>query len=501
MKDTRRVQTEVESTGLRDALLAESAEFCAPSSTPSGQVPSTRSLSPPRPQHGRCACHGKSARRDKTKVDQAEGLSGTKEIEHPRYAVPEFDGFKLGNDVKAEAHDVRRDHAVQSAVSESDGPKLGNEVKAEMRRDKRVGGSLGTKDVELLGPVINCIHSSRRLVHNAVSMCDGPKLRNEVEAEAQSADRVGTVEIERRRYAAGQAAGRQVRPTSPIRTATGLDADLAVKMAEKAENTTHFTNAVRDEGVPESSTCVGALREAVAPTAEQVNQVEQVAGLSRTMEIERPRYGGITPGANAEIPLLRQMAGQEAGSQTRPRSPLPAADMAETALYEVKAEVVDWIQTVSGFSKGDASVAEWLHDGRVLCALVNAVRQGAIPKVNESTSAFEQRENITYFLSAARDIGVPESSMSGTPALGEEMSIGSVVQRIYALGGAVQVNVPEFMGPSQKAALKAAGGVGAPESSMYGMPDLYEEMNRATGDAFPEYDGPNPGNEVKAETR
>ena len=306
VKDTRRVQTEVGSTGLRDALLAESAGFCAPSSAPSGQVPSTRSLSPPRPQHGRCACHGKSARRDKTKVDQAEGLSGTKEVEHSRYAVPEFDGFKLGNDVKAEAHDVRCDHAVQSAVS----------------------------------------------------MCDGPKLRNEVEAEAQSADRMGTVEIERRRYAAGQAAGRQVRPASPIRTATVLDADLAAKMAEKAENTTHLTNAVRDE----------------------------------------------------------------------------------------------------------------------------------------------QKENITYFWSAARDMGVLESSMCGTPALGEEMNIGSVVQRIYALGGAVQVNVPEFMGPSQEAALKAAGGVGAPKFSMCGMPDLYEETNRATGDAFPEYDGPNPGNEVKAET-
>ena len=213
-----------------------------------------------------------------------------------------------------------------------------------------------------------------------------PKLRNEVEAEAQSADRVGTVENERRRYAAGQAAGRQVRPTSPIRTATVLDADLAAKMAEKAENTTHFTNAVRDEGVPEFSTCVGALR------------VDQVAGLSRTMEIERPRYGGITPGANAEIPLVRQMARQEAGS--------------------LKAEVVDWIQTVSGSSKGDASVAEWLHDGRVLCALINAIRPGAIPKVNEPTSAFEQKENITYFWSVARDMGVLESSMCGDACLG-----------------------------------------------------------------------------------
>ena len=159
------------------------------------------------------------------------------------------------------------------------------------------------------------------------------------------------------------------------------------------------------------------------------------------------------------------MAGQEAGSQTRPRSLFPTADMAETALYEVKAEVVDWIQTVSGSNKGDASVAEWLHDGKVLCALINAIRPGAIPKVNESTSAFEQRENVTYFLSAARDMGVPESYMCGTPALCEEMNIGSVVQCIYALGGAVQVNVPEFMGPKLGTPLTTQ----SPEKSNDGM--------------------------------
>ena len=180
---------------------------------------------------------------------------------------------------------------------------------------------------------------------------------------------LGAMEVERLRYAAGQAAGRQARPTSPIPTAADLDADLAVNMAEQAENTTHFMNAARDKGVPESSMCVGA----------------------GTMEIERPRYGGITSGAMDEY--------------VAPVAEVAPADMAETALYEVKAEVVDWIQTVS--------------------------------KVNESTSAFEQRENITYFLSAARDMGVPESSMCGTFVLCEEMNIGSVVQADGDGGGDV----------------------------------------------------------------
>ena len=91
----------------------------------------------------------------------------------------------------------------------------------------------------------------------------------------------GTMEIERLRYAAEQAAGSQAGPRSPILAATGLDADLAVQMAEKealinairpdestsalkqTENMTYFMNAARDTGTPESSMCAGTLREAV----------------------------------------------------------------------------------------------------------------------------------------------------------------------------------------------------------------------------------------------
>merc|ERR1712107_340059 len=102
-------------------------------------------------------------------------------------------------------------------------------------------------------------------------------------------------------------------------------------------------------------------------------------------------------------------------------SPIPTADHAglDADLAAKMAEVVDWIQTVSGSSIGDASFAEWLHDGKVLFALINAIKPGAIPKVNQSTLAFKQMENITYFMNAARDMGVPESSMFGTPDLYE----------------------------------------------------------------------------------
>ena len=57
--------------------------------------------------------------------------------------------------------------------------------------------------------------------------------------------------------------------------------------------------------------------------------------------------------------------------------------------------VVDWIQTATEFSMDEASLAESLHDGEVLGALIDAIRPGVIPNVNKSTLAFRQMENIT----------------------------------------------------------------------------------------------------------
>lgn len=125
-------------------------------------------------------------------------------------------------------------------------------------------------------------------------------------------------------------------------------------------------------------------------------------------------------------------------------------DAAEAPEYagNLEREVCDWIEAVSGMPRGDeASVHDWLMDGSVLCAVVNAIQPGKIKKVNTSKLAFKQMENITYFMNTARDWGVPESSMFGTPDLYENKDMGSVISAIYSFGGAVQVHFPEFDGP------------------------------------------------------
>lgn len=115
----------------------------------------------------------------------------------------------------------------------------------------------------------------------------------------------------------------------------------------------------------------------------------------------------------------------------------------------LEAEVVGWIEAIVGAdkAKGDQPVQEWLKSGQVLCHLINAIKPGTVKKVNTMNAPFKQMENITYFMNGARDFGVPEGSMFGTPDLYEDKNMGSVIQCIYTLGGVVQVECPDFAGP------------------------------------------------------
>jgi hypothetical protein len=123
---------------------------------------------------------------------------------------------------------------------------------------------------------------------------------------------------------------------------------------------------------------------------------------------------------------------------------------------ELENQVTGWIEACTGEAKGGASFAEWLKDGKILCKLINAIKPGSVKKVNESTLPFKQMENIKFFTDAARTLGVPESSMFGTPDLYEEKNLGAVVSSLYTLGGAVQVTCPEFTGPKLGVALSTA---------------------------------------------
>ena len=210
-------------------------------------------------------------RPDETEANQSAGLSGTMEVERPRYgcktannygefaqsAVPEFDDVNLRNEVKAEARGVGCDRAVQTAVPESDGPELGNEAEAEardVRRDKteasQSAGLSRTMEIErsrnrgIAAGAIAGKPQEHQALQSAVPDFDSLKLGNDVEAEIhdvrrdrtkvnQSVSFLGTMEVEHQ--AAGQVAGSPTRPKSPVPAVAGLDAGWAVKTAKRRQ--------------------------------------------------------------------------------------------------------------------------------------------------------------------------------------------------------------------------------------------------------------------------
>merc|ERR1712217_493933 len=208
--------------------------------------------------------------------------------------------------------------------------------------------------------------------------------------------------------------------------------------------------------------------------------VDQSGGFAKTLEVEKPKdqrgiiqgqSGLKAPGAkgagdsanNSPRPVGDITGGYQTAGAAPPPSVTPAGGYAnikpavaapaedvtygidkelkdkQTAKYDVglEMEVTQWIESVTGESRGDASMHDWLKSGVVLCNLANQVKPGSIAKINSSTMPFKQMENIKYFMDFARRVGVPESSMFGTPDLYEDKNMGSVVGCINTLGGAI----------------------------------------------------------------
>lgn len=57
--------------------------------------------------------------------------------------------------------------------------------------------------------------------------------------------------------------------------------------------------------------------------------------------------------------------------------------------YEAEAEAQEWIEGVTGVAFAD-EFGEELRDGRRLCELINAIKPGAVRRVNDSKMPFKQ---------------------------------------------------------------------------------------------------------------
>ncbi|KAJ2801832.1 Protein kinase of the Mitotic Exit Network, partial [Coemansia helicoidea] len=117
----------------------------------------------------------------------------------------------------------------------------------------------------------------------------------------------------------------------------------------------------------------------------------------------------------------------------------------EELLGQLKAEqlsrnydmAVRFIDAVLGLQLEACSLREDLRDGVVLCRLINALRPGAVKRINTKGLPFTQMENISNFLAAAQSLGLASSDLFQTVDLYEGKNMSRVVMTLLTIARVV----------------------------------------------------------------
>ena len=105
-------------------------------------------------------------------------------------------------------------------------------------------------------------------------------------------------------------------------------------------------------------------------------------------------------------------------------------------IQEAKAQ--HWVERLLGevlppFPKTDKfGFFKFLQDGTRLCRVLNQIKEGTVPSFHESpggvSKKFQEMENISKFLTGARELGVKKSDLFETVDLYEFKAVGLVLQ-------------------------------------------------------------------------
>lgn len=109
------------------------------------------------------------------------------------------------------------------------------------------------------------------------------------------------------------------------------------------------------------------------------------------------------------------------------------------------AAALAWVSAVTK-RQLPADLHEALKSGTVLCELVNAIWPGSVPKINQGSMPFVQRENLVNYINACKAKGMRETDCFVTGDLYEAANLGAVVDQICALGQLS--NQKGFKGPA-----------------------------------------------------
>lgn len=107
---------------------------------------------------------------------------------------------------------------------------------------------------------------------------------------------------------------------------------------------------------------------------------------------------------------------------------------------ELEGRLVEWIvaQCGSGVGKpepGKLGFQTWLKDGCILCELINSLcKDKPVKKIQNSSMAFKQMEQVSQFLNAAEKYGVIKTDMFQTVDLWEGKDLAAVQRTLMALG-------------------------------------------------------------------
>jgi len=116
------------------------------------------------------------------------------------------------------------------------------------------------------------------------------------------------------------------------------------------------------------------------------------------------------------------------------------ADLANDCFTWMKLVLEDKKEDTSMFKEIQKSedVQRILKDGKVLCKLINCIKEKSVKKINDSKMSFKEMENINQFLNGCEAIGCKKLDLFQTVDLYEAENIPQVINGILALGRKAQ---------------------------------------------------------------
>eukprot|EP00117_Sycon_ciliatum_P004276 scpid31748/ scgid8722/ LIM domain only protein 7; F-box only protein 20; LOMP len=80
-------------------------------------------------------------------------------------------------------------------------------------------------------------------------------------------------------------------------------------------------------------------------------------------------------------------------------------------VLSVERDCQDWIEAMTGCYFEKESFRESLQDGVLLCKLLNAIKRGAVTKINTRQGTFANIENLNAFIAACKSLGIPPTAL------------------------------------------------------------------------------------------